>query len=95
MRNDYFECSCESSEHVIRLSRFEDKDFDDLIYVSFFLRPWTFRRRVWYAIKYVFGYRSKYGDFAEHIWDLGTMKKFRDYCDEVIKENEKTKKTTT
>lgn len=95
MKNDYFECDCESPEHVIRMSRIEDQGFDDFIYVSFFLRPWTFWRRVRYAIMYVFGYKSKYGDFGECIWCLGTMKKFRDYCDKVIKENEKIKKTTT
>ena len=62
MKNEYFECSCFSPEHTL-LFKFDE----DEIYVYVFLDSDGFLRRIWKAIKYVFGYKCKYGHFDEFI----------------------------
>ena len=56
------ECQCHSTEHIMLLSKI-DGDF----YLTIHLSKHGFFQRVWHAIKYVFGYRCKYGDFEEII----------------------------
>ncbi len=68
MKNDLFICDCNSIEHQIIFSYFEDADLTD-VYMTVHLIPedkiW---KRVWYAIKYIFGYRCMYGHFDEFIF---------------------------
>ena len=64
---EYFECKCDSSEHTLR---FVYDDEDDEIYTQVFLHAPSFFQRVWQAIKYVFGYKCKYGH-----WDCTLLKK--------------------
>ncbi len=62
----FFECNCGSKEHTLRFVL--DKDEHE-IYVSIFLNQWRpFYKRIWVALKYVFGYKSKYGH-----WDNWTL----------------------
>ena len=57
---DHFDCECHTPEHSIRFTY--DPDDGDL-YMSVFLWKWSFWKRVWIAVKYIFGYTSRYGDF--------------------------------
>jgi len=62
----FVECDCGSDEHTLRFTIDAD---EDIIYTSVFLnqwRPWW--KRVWIAIKYIFGYKCKYGH-----WDVTSM----------------------
>ena len=88
MKKTYLECDCWSLDHVMRLSYFEDEP--DTLYVETHLRSYGFFRRVWHAIKYVFGYRSRYGDFDEYLWNVETMAKIRDELNKVLIANGKT-----
>lgn len=57
----YFSCECSTDEHTIRFTY--DKEDGDL-YMSVFLHhrnAWY--QRIWIALKYVFGYKCKYGHF--------------------------------
>ena len=38
-----------------------------------FPRPWT-------ALKHLFGFRSKYGDFDEYLWTPEKAKRFAEHC---------------
>ena len=59
MEKHYFECSCSSEEHTF--SFHYDPD-DGELYMSAFLNDWeAWYKRVWKAVKYVFGYKCKYG----------------------------------
>lgn len=58
MNIEYLECSCYSDEHRLVMSY--DEEYNE-IHISFFLRHYTFFRRIWIAIKYIFGYKCKYG----------------------------------
>jgi len=58
------ECSCGLSEHQIDLLYWAD-DEDAELYLSPHLCPFPFWMRLWLGVKYVLGYRSQYGDYAE------------------------------
>lgn len=65
---ELFVCECSSMEHQIVFSRFDDQD-DHLLYATIHLTPIrSIWKRIWYAIKYIFGYRCKYGQFEEFMF---------------------------
>ena len=78
----YFECHCGSSEHTLRFVL--DKEHKEL-YTDIYLNQWRpLWKRVWVGVKYIFGYKSKYGE-----WDCWTLRKedaerLRDMCAEFI-----------
>jgi len=78
----YFECECGADEHTLRFVL--DKE-DPRIYTSIFLhqyRPgW---KRVWTGIKYILGYKSKYGHWS--VWELRDedVKRLRDMCEKYL-----------
>jgi hypothetical protein len=69
---EYFDCQCHSEEHTLRfvLSLEDDEYSKPEIYTSVFLNPpsstW---KRLWISIKYIFGYKCKYGH-----WDTFIMR---------------------
>lgn len=65
-------CECNSIEHQIVISYDEE---DNIAYVEYHLTKLPFFKRLVCGIKYIFGKRSKYGDFGEVL--LG--KKYGDY----------------
>lgn len=66
MESDLFVCACYNVEHQIIFGY--DPKWDE-IYVSIHLRPDNFFKRIKNAIKYIFGHRSKWGDFDEFIFN--------------------------
>lgn len=68
MKHDkLFICKCDNVEHQIIFSYFDDSD-DKEVYASIHLRPkQNFWERIITGIKYIFGYKSMYGDFDEFI----------------------------
>lgn len=61
-------CKCTSIEHQLVFTYFTNGETDD-VYVSVHLVPASFWTRLVNGIKYIFGHRSKYGDFDEFIFD--------------------------
>ena len=57
-------CACGEPEHQMI---FRTIDGDDDVYVSIYLVKLPFFKRLWFGIKYIFGYQSKYGAFDEII----------------------------
>lgn len=63
---EYFECRCFSDEHALRLTLDLDPE-DPGIYASVYLGTHRgFWGRLWYGLRYAFGYQSRYGAF--HCW---------------------------
>ncbi len=68
MKNDHeilMICECSSCEHqlIIRYDNNEDE-----VYVNVHLANYKeFWRRLWHGLKYIFGYKSRYGEFDEVI----------------------------
>ena len=63
----YFECACYSDEHTLKFV-YDKKEQE--IYTSVFLYDYhRWYQRLWIAIKYLFGYKCKYGH-----WDTFLMR---------------------
>ena len=61
-------CACNNVEHQLIISYFTDDDYKE-VYCSVHLKPErNIFKRIWHAVKYVFGHRSIYGDFDEFIF---------------------------
>lgn len=77
MRNDeILICKCCSDEHQIIFHWWDDEIIGGEVYVEVLLNPeWRWYRRIWEAIKYIFGHRSKYGMFDEIILDKNDIPK--------------------
>lgn len=80
-------CACNSSEHqmIWRVDR-EPIDGDVTVYCDIHLIPHRWYERIWYAIKYIFGYTSKYGAFEEFIFRKCDLPKFEKMI-EALKES--------
>lgn len=65
---EFFECACHSDEHTLRFILSFDDD-DPCIYTSVFLRERQWWKRIWPAVKYVFGYKCRFGH-----WDCFELK---------------------
>jgi len=64
-KTEYFECCCHSPEHLLHFHL--DKEEPATFYVNVHLGPDSFLKRVINAVKYIFGYTSRYGDFDEFL----------------------------
>lgn len=61
LKTEFFECQCSSDEHTLKFTVDEE---DGTIYTNTFINDWyPWYYKIWLAIKYVFGYKSKYGHF--------------------------------
>lgn len=67
MKRELFICDCENTEHQIIFSWFEDDDVAN-VYATIHLCKKSFWKRLKYGIKYIFGYKCRYGAFDEFIF---------------------------
>jgi len=87
MRHEYFDCICDTEEHMMRFTYFVDEwnnIEEDEVYITVFLRDLGFWHRLKQAVKHVFGYLSRY----DH-WECTTIKRvdavrLRDLLDRYI-----------
>ncbi len=63
---ELFVCRCEDIQHQFVLHTVDFKE-NPQVYLSVFLYPYSFFKRVLYGIKYIFGHRSIFGYFDEII----------------------------
>lgn len=88
MEKQVIDCACHSSEHIILFTK--DSDFEDnykCVYMHYFLQDTVWYKRVWLGIKYIFGFKSRYGHFGEFIIDENNIDKFKEIV-EFISPNE-------
>jgi hypothetical protein len=87
MTAEIFECSCYSDEHHL-IFKYDENSFGDgesELYTTIYLNQYrNIFKRILVAVKYIFGYRCKYGH-----WDVWTM--LPEDCDRMIKLLEKFK----
>lgn len=62
-----FVCKCSSMEHILIASWFPNETKDKSVYVSIHLKNDGLFQRIKQAIKHIFGYKCKYGNFEEVI----------------------------
>ncbi len=87
MRHDYFECICDSDEHLLRFTYFVDewnniKEED--VFLSVHLSSCGFWWRLKNAIRYVFGYDCRYGHFESTTFRRSDAERLRDLMDRYI-----------
>ncbi len=58
----FFECGCHSSEDILKFDLCKEEDHKE-IYLSVFLDNGPWWERLWLGLKYIFGYKCKYGHF--------------------------------
>lgn len=72
-------CSCGYSDHAVEFSYFRDEELPEL-YLAFHLVSYdNVFRRVWRAIQYIFGHKSRYGNWDTVLlrqWDAGLVATF-------------------
>jgi hypothetical protein len=82
MTTEFFECACFSDEHTLKFSY--DPDENEL-YTSVYLNQYrSIWKRIWVAIRYVCGYRTKYGHWDCFILRAEDAIRLRSLVDRVI-----------
>ncbi len=82
---EFFECRCGSSEHTLRFTLDIEDPEDKELFTSIFLNQYrSIWKRIWIAIKYVFGYKCKFGHWDCWIMKENDAKRLRDMCDKFI-----------
>ena len=66
---DVIICDCHSTEHQM-VFIYSDDDNIPLVYVHTHLNKKPFLERLKYGIKYIFGYKCRYGAFDEFIFNV-------------------------
>lgn len=82
-------CACGQLEHAVFFESSEttigfSENEDPFVVITNHLTQFGLFKRIWVAIKYVFGHRCRYGDFEETIIDVEKVKQLRDFLDRFI-----------
>lgn len=79
-------CHCLSTHHTVQWTFFDGlgKEPDEL-HFSVFLNERPFWTRLWYGIKYIFGYKCPYGHFDSFILHPAEAKKLQEVLGKVAK----------
>ena len=92
---EYVECECKASEHRLVFTLYSDTDWAPELHINTFLQNDSFLKRILLGIKYIFGYKCKYGHFTEtyiSVEDvpklINLLKQYREYVNE-YKKNKK------
>ena len=82
---EYFECECGSDEHrLIFTYEHAERDWPAGITASVFLHQYNgFWKRCWIAIKYIFGYKCKYGHFDTFMLRHEDAKRLKNLVDKL------------
>ena len=78
-KTEIFICECGSLEHTYAF--WYDEDFNDVHFMPHLRQHRNFFKRIGVAIKYIFGYKSRYGDFDSVIINPDDIKKIKRYFD--------------
>lgn len=65
---DIIICSCSSTEHQVVFKAFDEEIIKE-VYMDIHLVKHSFWQRLKYGLKYIFGYKSRYGAWDEIILD--------------------------
>lgn len=63
LRYELFVCECDNVKHQLVFSYFKDEQEDEVCMEVHLIPEYNIWKRIWNAVKYIFGYRSKYGHF--------------------------------
>lgn len=84
-QNEILICQCHDVEHQVIFS-YDNDERSPEVYMSTHLTTLPFWKRVKYAVKYIFGYQSRYGAFNEIVLkpsDAIKIKKVYEYLKKI------------
>lgn len=97
LHSEFFDCQCISCEHTLRFMYFEEELETEKhisqtanLYLTIQLDKYPWYKRIWMGIKYIFGYRCKYGYYNEWIMhpdDIPRLKALLDKFEKFYEEN--------
>jgi hypothetical protein len=80
MRTEFFDCLCHSNNHLVRFTL--DSGDDPALFLSYQLIPHKhIFKRIWVAVKYIFGNPIKYGHWQETLLDYKDSSRLYDLLD--------------
>ena len=87
---ELFVCDCGDLEHQFVVSWYpEDEDWNDELYLNILLsQNYGFWKRLWIALKYLFGHRCCFGAFDAILINTYRAKRLRDILESFIEINE-------
>lgn len=85
MIDKHISCSCFSDEHTLRFNyNPEEKIENQELYTSIFLNQYkNIFKRIWIAIKYIFGYNCKYGHWDCFVADKDKIKELKEFFKQI------------
>jgi len=90
MKTHHVICECHSPDHILQFSHMDDMDGNEICWTQVQLHQYrSFWVRLVVAVKYLFGYQSRYGHWDCTSIDLEQGKLLRDYLTRAIEEKEK------
>jgi hypothetical protein len=88
MKREFINCSCSSLDHLIVLDY--DEDYEE-VYISVHLNQYrNFFQRFWTGIRYIFGYKCRYGNWDTVIIDSSNKSKIISILENIKDENSET-----
>lgn len=68
MRDEkWYVCECHSLEHFFVISFDDTEGWNDAVFINVYLSHLPFHKRLILGIKYILGFRTKYGSYEEVI----------------------------
>jgi hypothetical protein len=88
LKSEYFECDCCHPMHILRISYFEDEwdkeyNTDGEFYVSVILNDTIWYKRIWYALKYIFGISPSKYYYGDIVWSKDTAVKLKNFIEKI------------
>jgi hypothetical protein len=81
------DCACRDVSHLVRLSYWTDESPDYMnLYLHYYLEAPNFFKRLWYGIRYIFGYRCRYGEFGEVLLEEIDALRLRTFLNGYVKD---------
>ena len=85
MRERFVRCACNSPEHQVILCYDPgDTDFPEMYLEIHLTTTRSVLRRLWVALKYLFGYRCRYGEWDEVVLDSNKVMDVHDFVCEFL-----------
>lgn len=90
---EVFICECHSMEHQCKFwhdrTELEDgRAWDEVYFIPHLTTYTSFWKRLWYGLKYAFGYKSRFGAWDEMMFKPKDIKKLRDYLNQLNLDDE-------
>ena len=71
-------CICGSLEHQVVYSFDDDEGWNEYMFIHVHLVPSVWYKRIWPGIRHIFGYKCKYGNYDEVIFNREQVEHIRD-----------------